>query len=844
MRLKTILLGLLILSVALSVTGIAIISSIDFNQYRDLIAGQVKQATGREFAINGDLKFEFGLSPAIAVNDVTFANAPWGSRPVMAQARRFEAEVALLPLLFGNVNVKRIVLIDADILLETDAQGRGNWEFATQPAAEEPQAPASDEPALARLPAINEVDIRNARLVYRNGRTNQTTTLAIQQARLGADSPTDPLRIELDGTYNDIAFHVGGHAGSVQAMSQSRAPFPISINGRIGDAATFRVDGTVRAPIPDGGYELSLRVEGPEIAQVARIAGVQLTPAGPFQIEATVADAGGGRLSIPALKVDLGKAELVRVRAEGALRDPQELKGIDIRATAEGNEIGAFSGFGIPGLAAPLPPIPALGPFRADIHAASGEGNRLSVPELKLTLGTQQLLTASVNGSIADARALSGVQLDIAVEAPELRALAERAGIEAPVAGPLQLAGRIADAGSGRYALSGFQLFAGNSDLAGEATFVRGARPAITANLASKQIDLAAFAAPRQGAGGAAPPPQQPAPADGRVFTDDPLPFDIIDDTDGEVRYRAEKIVGGNAPIGGLSFTAVWRNGVFNLRPFSADISGGKLTMELGINARTQSITGKVDAKGIELGTLLEQTGTSDLLRRGKTDFALEVQGAGRTMRALMAALSGTSTLHVGEGALQSRYIDLLGADVVRVLSPLQDSGPQTSLNCVVGRIEIKDGVATPKVLFAETGKMVIGGAGTVNLGTERIDLVVTPRPKDASLMSLAVPIRIGGTLANPSFSPDAGAALKGAAGAVAGALLLGPAGVLVPFMSSGQGGDATCANALAQAGLRAHATGTPAPGTTAPQQQAPARPAPANPIEGIERGIRGLFGR
>ncbi|HEX6959667.1 MAG TPA: AsmA family protein [Ferrovibrio sp.] len=768
MRLKTVLLGLVILVAALSVTAVAIVSSIDFNQYRDLIAGQVKQATGREFAIKGDLKFEFGLSPAIAVNDVTFANAPWGSRPVMAQARRFEAQVVLLPLIFGNVNVKRVVLVDADILLETDARGRGNWEFATETAAKEtaPQAPTSDEPALARLSEIDEIDIRNARLVYRDGRTNQTTTLAVQQARLGADSPTDPLRIELDGAYNDIAFHVGGHAGSVQAMSQSRAPFPVSINGRIGDAATFRVDGTVRAPIPGGSYDLSLHAEGPEIAQVARIAGVQL---------------------------------------------------------------------------------PALGPFRADIRAASGEGDRLSVPELKLALGEQQLLTASVSGSIADVRALSGIRLDIAAEAPELRAVAERAGVEAPIAGPLRLTGKVADAGPERYALSGFQLVVGNSDLAGEATFARGgARPTITANFTSKQIDLAALSAPPRGPGGNAAPPQ-PTPADGRVFADEPLPFDVIDATDGEVHYRAERIVGGGAPIGELALTAAWRNGTFNLRPFSADIGGGKLTMELGVNARTQSITGKVDAKGIELGTLLEQTGISDLLRRGKTDFALEMRGAGRTMRALMAALDGTSTLHVGEGALQSRYIDLLGADVVRVLSPLQDSGSQTSLNCVVGRVEIKDGVATPKVLFAETGKMVIGGAGAVNLGTEQIDLIITPRPKDASLMSLAVPIRVRGTLANPSFSPDTGAALKGAAGAVAGALLLGPAGVLVPFVSGGQGGDATCANALAQAGLRAPVTGTPAqpaPGTTAPPQQAPAQPAPANPIEGIERGLRGLFGR
>jgi uncharacterized protein involved in outer membrane biogenesis len=77
---KKILSGVAVLVVAGLVTGIVIIKSLDFNEYRGLIAEQVKAATGRDMAISGELNLALSLSPSVEVEGVTFANAPWGSR--------------------------------------------------------------------------------------------------------------------------------------------------------------------------------------------------------------------------------------------------------------------------------------------------------------------------------------------------------------------------------------------------------------------------------------------------------------------------------------------------------------------------------------------------------------------------------------------------------------------------------------------------------------------------------------------------------------------------------------------------------------------------------------------
>jgi uncharacterized protein involved in outer membrane biogenesis len=567
-------------------------------------------------------------------------------------------------------------------------------------------------------------------------------------------------------------------------------------------------------------------------------------------VEAKIADsAPGGKPSVPSFKAELGKAELVLVRAEGAVRDPLGRKGININASVEGNEVGAFSGFAVPGLAAPLPPVPALGPFKATVQITNGPGDRPSVPQLRAELGRPDLMKVNVDGAIQDPLGQKGIAINLAAEAKDLSAVAAKAGVDAPISGPLSFAAKIADTGPERYALTGVKLNAGGSDLAGEATVAMGgARPVVNANFTSTQVDLAAFtpkepkakqapsSAPSQGGGGG-------GGKGGRVFSDDPLPFDLINKSDGELHYRAAKVLAKGATIDDLAIAATWRNGEFNLKPLTASIGGGKVNVEFAANAKG-SIASKVDAKGVNLGPLLQTMQVTDLLHEGKTDFATDVRGTGRSMHAIMASLDGTTVFHVGEGEIESKYAELLGADVVRVLSPLQGGKAQTKLNCIVGRYDIKDGVVTPKVTVADTGRMTVVGEGTINLGSEQLGLMFTPHPKEAAVVSLAVPIRVGGTFSAPSFAPDTGAALKGAAGAVAGSLLLGPAGVVLPFISGGQRGNQDpCAQALAAAGLRAAPSGqSTQPPAQQPTQQQQQQQKPGNPVEELGRGLRGIF--
>jgi hypothetical protein len=113
-----------VLFIAMIVAAYVILSTYDYNKFKPHIAKVVEDVTGRELTLAGDINLDVGLSPTLVVEDVSFQNAAWGSRPELAKLKRFEIQVALLPLILKRIIVNRIILVSPDILVETDSSGK------------------------------------------------------------------------------------------------------------------------------------------------------------------------------------------------------------------------------------------------------------------------------------------------------------------------------------------------------------------------------------------------------------------------------------------------------------------------------------------------------------------------------------------------------------------------------------------------------------------------------------------------------------------------------------------------------------------------------------------------
>ena len=138
MRWKWIAGTVFFLIIALMAAIYVFLYTFDYNKLKPRIARMVKDATGRELNIGGEIDLAIGLFPALVVTDITFANASWGSQPQMIKMDKLQAQVRLLPLLTKDVELSKIALAGVAVLLETKPDGQGNWEFpADESAAKE-----------------------------------------------------------------------------------------------------------------------------------------------------------------------------------------------------------------------------------------------------------------------------------------------------------------------------------------------------------------------------------------------------------------------------------------------------------------------------------------------------------------------------------------------------------------------------------------------------------------------------------------------------------------------------------------------------------------------------------
>jgi len=96
--------GIVSASILPSVVAVyVILSSYNYNGLKPEIIRAVKDDTGRELTLGGDISLKIGFTPALVVKDVSFQNASWGSQPELAKIKRFEIKVRLLPLLSRRI---------------------------------------------------------------------------------------------------------------------------------------------------------------------------------------------------------------------------------------------------------------------------------------------------------------------------------------------------------------------------------------------------------------------------------------------------------------------------------------------------------------------------------------------------------------------------------------------------------------------------------------------------------------------------------------------------------------------------------------------------------------------
>jgi len=388
-------------------------------------------------------------------------------------------------------------------------------------------------------------------------------------------------------------------------------------------------------------------------------------------------------------------------------------------------------------------------PFNATVSAVSLAGMRTSDAVLPVRVALQ---TADVQfkaeGTIARPFERKEFDLKHELTGKEIEGLAPLIDFAVPLRGEFRAKGTVSARGN-RFTYEE-DLRIGKTDLKAIITVVRQPpRPTITGSIFTRELhldDVKLFYADED---------TGPAEDKSRAIPDYTIPVDVLSAADLDLDIRAERILTGIGDLGDLVSKVRLKDGRFKSSLSITGFKGAEIRKEFDVNGAVKPPLNQIqlNVKDLDYGFLQRKMLNRDLIE-GHVDLYVNLSGPGATRRSFLGNADGRITIIAGPGKITGRRLDLWAADLLpTLLSPRWQRQPVTEMNCMVAHIELKEGLAKIEDILLDTRRITIAGSGIVDLEKEELDVFLAPRPKRASLVSLANPVEITGTLSQPEVS-------------------------------------------------------------------------------------------
>jgi uncharacterized protein involved in outer membrane biogenesis len=327
---------LLLLSILVAIC-FAVVSSFDWNRAKPWISQRVSEATGRPFAIQGDLVLQWDSPeaetgwrrwvpwPRLKAQDITLGNADWGKTgPHLAQIKQLTFSLNPLPLLDHTIRIPTLELDGPALSLERTADGKNNWTLASGNAA----------------PSLWKLELQ--RLVLSHGTVKLVDATAKVDLKVDIDSlPQESaegygIGWKLSGTFRQTPVRGSGQAGAVLSLQKNDKPYPLQAGVQIG-ATRIDVAGTLTKPDALAALDLRLKLSGASMAHLYPITGITLPNTPPFSTEGHLVgklDKAGGRWLYEDFKGRVGASDIAGT-LEYISRQPRPL----LRGQVQSNQL-------------------------------------------------------------------------------------------------------------------------------------------------------------------------------------------------------------------------------------------------------------------------------------------------------------------------------------------------------------------------------------------------------------------------------------------------------------------------------------------------------------------------
>jgi AsmA family protein len=230
---------------------------------------------------------------------------------------------------------------------------------------------------------------------------------------------------------------------------------------------------------------------------------------------------------------------------------------------------------------------------------------------------------------------------------------------------------------------------------------------------------------------------------------------------DAHIKLDAKKLNAPGMPaLDSLGFTAALRDGVLQLEPVDFGIAGGHARGRGTLDARKvpPSSRAALELHDLSLERLFPKL-PAPARRIGALEGKLQFEGSGESVAAVLGGASGKLEIELEGGSISNLLDAKLSLNLGKIAGLMLRGDRDIPIRCGMAAFDFRNGYGKSRLLLVETEQTRIEGTGAIYLRDERLDLRLTPRPKNPGLLTLGSAIHVRGSFKHPEFTLDKGAA-------------------------------------------------------------------------------------
>jgi len=298
------------------------------------------------------------------------------------------------------------------------------------------------------------------------------------------------------------------------------------------------------------------------------------------------------------------------------------------------------------------------------------------------------------------------------------------------------------------------------NNLRGRLRFLNEKVPAVEITLASSMLNLDEIRIPE-------PPTDEGAmvvPDDGHLFSNEPLPFEVLDAFDAELSIQIDELVSDARRWRDLAAELSLEKGVLKVERVQVDAANGMLNVRGALKPTPAGRTIDLDITAANAMIALKDMAQEEVEQLPRLAIAAQLSATGNTPRELAASLDGFAWIVGGQGQVRRSKISPLVGDFLTELfgavNPVAEAQQYTRIDCQGMYFEIANGkVETSPAIIIRTAHAVIIAEGKVDLVTEKIDFTFETTPRKGIGVSVNDYInpfaKLEGTLRSPKIALD-----------------------------------------------------------------------------------------